>query len=66
MRLALDATFWEQLDRFGFRFCCEDCVHHDASARRCVHEWPTDEHRGQRFASREVRQVLFCKEFELR
>lgn len=66
MRLPRTATFDEERDRFGLRFCCEDCAHFDAADVRCRHDWPTELHRREHYQAREPADfVVFCKEFEL-
>jgi hypothetical protein len=54
---------WQQLD---FRFCCEDCVYLDPEHDRCVHGWPSEEHRLEFYRDPRVEVLVFCKEFELR
>jgi hypothetical protein len=80
VKLPLAPTLRQQIDRFSFRFTCDDCAHfarRDDDDGVCAHGYPTEEHRatfspvGDREArppvgDREARQwVVFCKEFEL-
>jgi hypothetical protein len=67
VRLPRNADFEEERARFELRFCCEDCAHFDGAEGTCRHDWPTELHRRARYLSdpREVRDVVFCKEFEL-
>jgi len=68
VQLAWTADFDEESARFGLRFCCEDCGYFDSSAERCRHDWPTSEHRRDRYARAADEKpplLTFCKEFEL-
>jgi hypothetical protein len=65
MRLPVGPEFREEWDRFAFRFCCEDCAHL-APDGTCAHGWPQDEHRLTFYRTDSCRELVFCKEFELR
>ena len=66
MRLVLPAEFWDEAERFAFRFCCEDCCYFDRQKERCVHGWPAADHRQATYDDRASRrELVFCKEFEL-
>ena len=65
MRLPLGQEFREEWQRYGFRFCCEDCVYLTALGS-CAHEWPQHEHRLAHYLDESCRELVFCKEFELR
>jgi hypothetical protein len=64
MKIEQDARFREQRERFQLRFNCEDCALFDVDRERCVHGYPTTEHRAGHYANPEAR-VVFCKHFEL-
>lgn len=64
MRFRVDGRFVEERERYCLRSCCEQCVHFDALGERCVHGYPTPEHREAAQGTLEA-QVSFCKEFEL-
>ena len=66
MHLPIAADFWQEWERFGFRFCCEDCGHFDPDRDCCGHGWPSADHRRAAYRTRARRHVVFCKEFELR
>jgi hypothetical protein len=64
MRVPRTERFDDERDRYGLRFCCEDCGHFDAARERCRHDWPTDAHRRARYDEAQP-EIVFCKEFEL-
>lgn len=64
MHLKQDARFREQRRRYALRFTCEDCALYDVLGRRCVHGYPTLEHRRAQYEDPES-ALVFCKDFEL-
>ena len=62
MKTIVDAQLRDEAKRFLLRYRCDDCAHFDAEGARCVHGYPTEEHR--RGIDADV--IVFCKEFELR
>ena len=64
MRIAQDAAFRRERERFTLRFTCEHCSLYDPEAAGCAHGYPTVEHRDARYASPNA-VLVFCKEFEL-
>jgi hypothetical protein len=69
MRLPLGPEFRDEWRRFDFRFCCEDCAHHlpgAAGEAACAHGWPEAEHLREFYTDPDCRELVFCKEFELR
>lgn len=67
MRLQWNPMFSEQAERFDLRYSCADCGHFDVRAQRCAHGWPMADHRQPHAGARQAhREVVFCKEFELR
>ncbi|MCA9669455.1 MAG: hypothetical protein KC503_27860 [Myxococcales bacterium] len=67
MRVRRGQAFRQEVERYGLRFCCEDCAFFDDDSERCAHGWPTEEHRRARYEHGEPDDwVLYCKEFELR
>ncbi len=66
MRVPLGPEFHDECERFAFRFCCEDCAYF-LRDERCAHDWPNAEHRRAAYAAEVARrEIVFCKEFELR
>jgi hypothetical protein len=63
MRIRQDGTFREEARRFALRFTCESCALFDDAREQCAHGFPTDEHRGARYADPGA-DVIFCKEYE--
>ena len=45
MRIPRSEQFDDESERFGLRFCCEDCGHFDPVAERCRHRWLRPESR---------------------
>ncbi len=66
MRLTWNATFGQEVEAFDLRYCCEDCGLFDTVVQRCAHGWPLADHRLPRGPDQAQREVVFCKEFELR
>jgi len=64
VRVPLDPDFRDEWQRFGLRFCCEDCAYLTREGE-CAHGWPQAEHRLARYADPSCRELVFCKEFEL-
>ena len=64
MRVPLHPGFREERERFAFRFCCEDCAYFMRG--ECAHAWPNEEHRLAAYEDETRRELVFCKEFELR
>ena len=65
VRLPATPSFEAERVRFRFAFTCEDCAHFDPLRAICRHEYPTAEHRRLLYQSEQVREIVFCKEFEL-
>jgi hypothetical protein len=65
VRLPLTHTFQLERARHGLVFTCEDCVHHDVAAGRCVHGYPDEHHRARAFEPAGALNGVFCKEFEI-
>jgi hypothetical protein len=63
VKTVVDGRLFDEAERFGLRFACEDCAHFDGGKDRCLHEFPTAEHR--RALLRPGSVLSFCKEFEL-
>jgi hypothetical protein len=70
MRVPLRPEFREERQRFDLRFCCEDCAYFVRDPRgdqaHCAHGWPNAEHRLDAYLDETRREIVFCKEFELR
>lgn len=67
MRLQWNTTFSRQAEQFDLRYSCPDCGHFDAVAEVCAHGWPNIDHRLPHAGVEQAdREVVFCKEFELR
>jgi hypothetical protein len=68
VRTRIDERFLDQVAAFRLRHGCEDCFHFVDET--CAHEWPNAEHHailpGTRLAQLDRRELVFCKEFELR
>jgi len=64
MKIPQDERFREERERYRLRFCCEDCGLFSEADRRCVHGFPTVEHRRLRYLDPEA-AVVYCKEFDL-
>lgn len=47
----------------ALKFCCEDCAHFAEDRDACGNGYPVEPHRGVRLTA--VREMTFCKEFEL-
>lgn len=62
MKTPIDARLREEATRFALRYRCDDCLHFDAEGQRCVHGYPTEEHR----RTLDGDELVFCKEFEVR
>jgi hypothetical protein len=60
----VDAAFRKEASEYRFRFGCEACAHFDPEARRCGNGYPIEPHLETDLER--VKEVLFCKEFELR
>jgi hypothetical protein len=59
--------FDAEADEHRLRWTCPDCVHYLASIRACAHEWPNRDHTPPADAGeRASRELVFCKEFDLR
>jgi hypothetical protein len=70
MRSVVDRLLVEEAETFCFRFECDDCLHFDDDAERCVHGYPTEAHRlgpsgALAMRARAAGSITFCKEFEL-
>lgn len=63
MDFVVDETLLDEIERYGFQFNCEQCVHFDAERERCSGEYPAEPHR-QRLLEL-GRSIAFCKHFEL-
>ncbi len=66
MEVALDFVFDEQRIKYRFRYTCEDCVHFNSQTEQCIHEYPNQMHRQQRYElGPKPKTIIFCKEFDL-
>ena len=63
MLSTVDEQLREEARRYQLRFGCEACAHFDPEALRCANGYPNEAHRGVDLGS--VRELSFCKEFEL-
>lgn len=59
----VDERLRSEARRFELRFGCEHCAHYDAPAGECANGYPAAPHRGVELEV--VRDIEFCKEFEL-
>jgi len=64
MRIPQDERFREERVKYRLRFCCEHCGLYDEEGNRCIHGFPTVEHRELRYLDPEAR-LVYCKEFDL-
>lgn len=64
MRAPQDARFRLQRAEHALRFTCDDCALFDPERERCVHGYPTAEHRRARYEASDA-PVVFCKEWDL-
>ncbi len=64
--VVVEAEFARARQRFNLRFCCEDCTFFLPEEERCIHFWPTEDHRAARYERDDFGAVVFCKEFELK
>ncbi len=63
MLSVVDERFVEQAKRFSLRFTCESCAHYDPDTGGCGNGYPNQPHRA--IEIERVRELAFCKEFEL-
>lgn len=63
MKTRVDDRLRSEAQRFELRFGCEDCAHFDVPAAACANGYPSAPHRGVEL--RVLRELEFCKEFEL-
>jgi hypothetical protein len=61
MKTPVDARLREEVQRFGLRHTCDDCVHFTGDA--CIHEYPTAQHRLP--IALATHEIVFCKEHEV-
>jgi len=61
LKTPVDARLRDEAKRFLLRHRCDDCANFDAAGEKCVHGYPTEEHR----RGVEADVIVFCKEFEL-
>jgi hypothetical protein len=67
VRLQWNPTFGREARELDLRYTCVDCGHFDPRRQQCVHGWPLVDHRRPHAGAAEAdREVVFCKEFELR
>lgn len=66
MRQARLPQFAEQRALYQLRFTCEHCTYFHVEAERCMHGYPNHEHRSARYEQDDGRDLVFCKEFELK
>jgi hypothetical protein len=64
VRSSQDARFRLERARLSLRFTCDQCAYFDDESERCVHGYPTAEHRAARYEDEEA-DVVFCKEWDL-
>lgn len=65
MRAPQDDRFRTQQSLLVLRFTCDHCAMFDPERQRCVHGYPTDEHRLARYEADREAPVVFCKEWDL-
>jgi len=67
MRLQWTPEFSRQVETYGLCYTCPDCVHYVAKLECCAHGWPLLDHRTpHRSSDEDGREIVFCKEYELR
>jgi hypothetical protein len=66
VRQAQLPQFAEQRVQYQLRFTCEHCTYFEVNAERCTHGYPNHEHRAARYERADTRDLIFCKEFELK
>jgi len=64
MRTPVDERFAKEIADFSLRFTCGDCLHFLRDRGTCAHEWPNEDHLLP--LSPGEKEIIFCKEFELR
>ncbi len=64
MKIPQDERFREERERYRLRFCCEDCGLFNEGDLRCIHGFPTVEHRELRYLDPSA-ALVYCKEFDL-
>ena len=63
MRIAQDARFRVERERFSLRFCCETCAGFDPELTECAYGYPVEEHRLARYRDPAV-EIVFCKDYD--
>jgi hypothetical protein len=65
VRTPIDMTLLAEIRALGLRFTCPDCLYQlpDGS---CAHGWPNQDHRRPPDALSVGKELVFCKEFDLR
>ncbi len=63
MKSPVDDDLRREMAEFSLRFTCEACIHYDPDSRACSNGFPTEPHR--HVDLRRVREIEFCKLFEL-
>ena len=59
----VDSRFCSDVVSYNFKFCCEDCVHYDATDFECSLGFSSSPHRAR--ALQVGGTIVFCKAFEL-
>ena len=67
MKTRVDARFLEEAARFRLSFRCEACAHFAPDTGACGNGYPNAAHRELALGAEhsEIRELVFCKEFEL-
>jgi hypothetical protein len=69
VRHRVDERLLEEIRGHALRFTCGDCVYFlpgDHAEESCAHFWPNEEHRRVPDEVDVGKEVVFCKEFDLR
>ncbi|MBN2342284.1 MAG: hypothetical protein JXX29_14610 [Deltaproteobacteria bacterium] len=67
MRIPFTKRFDEQRKQYAFHFTCEYCMYFCVLKNACLHEYPNEMHLLSYYTGEESpKDILFCKQFELR
>ena len=65
MNFEMTKEFKDEVERYSFIFCCEDCAHFCPDTGGCAHFFPNAKHRKKTYReAKEGERLFFCKEFE--
>lgn len=59
----VDSRFCNDVVRYDFKYCCEDCVHYETTNFECSLGFSSSPHRARPLQVGGT--VVFCKAFEL-